>query len=66
MASLAPMTTNAPKKDTRRGDRHKGPKTRAVRIEDDLWESMKERAKVEGRTINEAVVLALEMYVDRP
>lgn len=66
VASMKPMTTKKPaRKDARGGDRHKGPKVRAVRVEDDLWASVKERASTDGLTVGEAVVVALQAYVDR-
>jgi hypothetical protein len=53
--------------DSRGGDRHKGPKARAVRVEDELWDGVKARAQADGyETLNEAIVSLLEWYVARP
>lgn len=49
------------------GDRHKGHRARAIRISDELWESVKNRADTDGyETLNEAMVSLLEWYVARP
>lgn len=42
----------------------KGPKVRGVRVEDDLWETVKVKADKDGMTTNEAVVTLLELYAD--
>lgn len=38
---------------------------RNVRVPDDLWQAVKERAAAEGTTVTEVVVRALRRYVAR-
>lgn len=57
------LMAGAESKDTRGGDRHKGDPNRAIRISDELWDEVADKAKREGLTRREAVIEALERYV---
>lgn len=38
---------------------------RSVRIEDELWEAVKAKAALEGRTLTDVITAALRRYVAR-
>lgn len=37
--------------------------TRTVRVADDLWNAVKEKAKDEGKTITDVIIAALKEFV---
>jgi predicted DNA binding CopG/RHH family protein len=38
-------------------------KTRTLRVSDSLWEAVKEKSSIEGKTITDVIVKALEEYI---
>jgi len=37
--------------------------TRTIRVSDDLWTSVKDKAQIDGRTVTDVIVSALKEYV---
>lgn len=38
--------------------------TRTIRVSDELWSAVKEKAAIEGRTITDVVLEALKKYIE--
>ena len=39
---------------------------RHVRVSDGLWDAVKEKAAIEGRTVTDVILAALQRYVSTP
>jgi predicted DNA-binding protein len=39
--------------------------TRTIRVPNDLWEKVKEKASIEGRTVTSVIIEALEAYISK-
>lgn len=37
--------------------------TRTIRVPNDLWDKVKEKAAIEGRTVTSVIIEALEAYI---
>ena len=39
--------------------------TRTIRVPNDLWDQVKEKAAIEGRTVTSVIIEALEAYISK-
>jgi len=40
--------------------------TRTIRVSDELWSSVKDKAAEDGRTVTDVIISALKVYVETP
>lgn len=38
--------------------------TRTIRVSNELWNAVKEKAAIEGRTVTDVIIEALKLYVE--